>query len=241
MNVISGERFAVKLEPARAKHPRLQHECEVYITLENYNALVLDLRRPSLGDLFKLCNGKFSLKIISRIEYIHSRNFIHRDIKPENYLMGIGEHAHQVHAIDFGLSKRFRDPKSDLHIPYRQDRGLIGTARYSSINTHLGIEATRRDDLESLAYMLLYFLSGVLPWQGVEARSKEQRYDRIMTKKIITTPLDILCGNFPTEFSIFLNYTRQLCFDDKPDYLYLRNLFRSLFTRKGYQNHNVFD
>ncbi|KAJ7854455.1 kinase-like domain-containing protein [Mycena leptocephala] len=214
MNIISGERVAVKLEPATVKHPRLQYECKVYMTLED--------------------------RLISRIEYVHSRNFIHRDIKPENFLMGIGKHGHQVHVIDFGLSKKFRDPKSDFHIPYKQNKRPTGTARYSSINTHLGIEPTRRDDLESLAYMLLYFLGGVLPWQGVEAPTKKQRYDRIMMKKI-TTPLDILCGTFPTEFSIFLSYSRQLCFDDKPDYLYLRNLFCNLFVRKGYQNDYVFD
>ncbi|KAJ7929433.1 casein kinase I isoform delta [Mycena leptocephala] len=233
MNIISGERVAVKLEPATVKHPRLQYECKVYMTLEGGRGVPVVRWLGSHGDYNALlCNRKFSLKTVLlladrlvniRIEYVHSRNFIHRDIKPENFLMGIGKHGHQVHVIDFGLSKKFRDPKSDFHIPYKQNKRPTGTARYSSINTHLGIEPTRRDDLESLAYMLLYFLGGVLPWQGVEAPTKKQRYDRIMMKKI-TTPLDILCGTFPTEFSIFLSYSRQLCFDDKPDYLYLRTL-----------------
>ncbi|KAF7347425.1 Kinase-like protein [Mycena venus] len=177
---------------------------------------------------------------ISRIEYIHSRNFIHRDIKPDNFLMGIGKRGNQVNVIDFGLAKKFRDPKTHLHIPYRENKNLTGTARYTSINTHLGVEQARRDDLESLAYVLMYFLRGALPWQGLKAATKKQKYDRIMEKKM-TTPTDLLCRGFPNEFGIFLNYTRALRFDDKPDYSYLRKLFRDLFVREGYQYDYVFD
>lgn len=229
--------------------------------------MVLDLLGPSLEDLFNFCNRKFSLKTvllladqlvcrcypfsvspslthpslqISRIEYIHSRNFIHRDIKPDNFLMGIGKRGNQVNVIDFGLAKKFRDPKTHLHIPYRENKNLTGTARYTSINTHLGVEQARRDDLESLAYVLMYFLRGALPWQGLKAATKKQKYDRIMEKKM-TTPTDLLCRGFPNEFGIFLNYTRALRFDDKPDYSYLRKLFRDLFVREGYQYDYVFD
>ena len=232
----------------------------------DYNAMVIDLLGPSLEDLFNFCNRKFSLKTvllladqlvcdplishglpiltitpqISRIEYIHSRNFIHRDIKPDNFLMGIGKRGNQVNVIDFGLAKKYRDPKTHLHIPYRENKNLTGTARYTSINTHLGVEQARRDDLESLAYVLMYFLRGSLPWQGLKAATKKQKYDRIMEKKM-TTPSDLLCRGFPNEFAIFLNYTRALRFDDKPDYSYLRKLFRDLFVREGYQYDYVFD
>jgi len=229
--------------------------------------MVIDLLGPSLEDLFNFCNRKFSLKTvllladqlvrnqdsvvsqvldldvtlqISRIEYIHSRNFIHRDIKPDNFLMGIGKRGNQVNVIDFGLAKKYRDPKTHLHIPYRENKNLTGTARYTSINTHLGVEQARRDDLESLAYVLMYFLRGSLPWQGLKAATKKQKYDRIMEKKM-TTPSDLLCRGFPNEFAIFLNYTRALRFDDKPDYSYLRKLFRDLFVREGYQYDYVFD
>ncbi|KAG8906070.1 serine/threonine protein kinase [Tulasnella sp. 403] len=263
VNIISGEEVAIKLESVKAKHPQLEYEAKVYKTLAggvgvpfvrwfgtecDYNAMVLDLLGPSLEDLFNFCNRKFSLKtvllladqLISRVEYIHSRNFIHRDIKPDNFLMGIGKRGNQVNVIDFGLAKKYRDPKTHLHIPYRENKNLTGTARYTSINTHLGVEQARRDDLESLAYVLMYFLRGQLPWQGLKAATKKQKYDRIMEKKM-TTPTDLLCRGFPNEFGIFLNYCRALRFDDKPDYSYLRKLFRDLFVRESFQYDYVFD
>lgn len=177
---------------------------------------------------------------ISRIEYIHSRNFIHRDIKPDNFLMGIGKRGNQVNVIDFGLAKKYRDPKTHLHIPYRENKNLTGTARYTSINTHLGVEQSRRDDLESLGYVLMYFLRGSLPWQGLKAATKKQKYDRIMEKKM-TTPTELLCRGFPSEMAIYLNCCRSLRFDDKPDYSYLRKLFRDLFVREGFQYDYIFD
>ena len=181
----------------------------------------------------------YSLQL-TRVQTIHEKNLIYRDIKPDNFLMGIGKRGNQVNVIDFGLAKKFRDPKTHLHIPYRENKNLTGTARYTSINTHLGVEQARRDDLESLAYVLMYFLRGSLPWQGLKAATKKQKYDRIMEKKM-TTPTDLLCRGFPNEFGIFLNYCRALRFDDKPDYSYLRKLFRDLFIREGYQYDYVFD
>lgn len=176
--------------------------------------------------------------------------------------MGIGKRGNQVNVIDFGLAKKYRDPRTHLHIPYRENKNLTGTARYASINTHLGVgkfasflfifgglgseyesfvlEQSRRDDLESLGYVLMYFCRGQLPWQGLKAGTKKQKYDRIMEKKM-TTPTELLCRGFPSEFAIYLNYTRSLRFDDKPDYSYLRKLFRDLFVRDGHQYDYVFD
>lgn len=262
-NIISGEEVAIKLENTKAKHPQLEYEAKVYKALSggvgipfvrwygtecDYNAMVIDLLGPSLEDLFNYCNRKFTYKtvllladqLICRIEYIHARCFIHRDIKPDNFLMGIGRRGSQVNVIDFGLAKKYRDPRTHLHIPYRENKNLTGTARYASVNTHLGIEQLRRDDLESLGYVLIYFCRGSLPWQGLKAATKRQKYDRIMEKKM-STPNEILTKGLPSQFLDYMNYIKSLRFEDKPDYPFLRKLFRDLFKRENYRYDYVFD
>ncbi|XP_014091631.1 discs overgrown protein kinase [Bactrocera oleae] len=259
----TGEEVAIKLECIRTKHPQLHIESKFYKTMQggigipriiwcgsegDYNVMVMELLGPSLEDLFNFCSRRFSLKtvllladqMISRIDYIHSRDFIHRDIKPDNFLMGLGKKGNLVYIIDFGLAKKFRDARSLKHIPYRENKNLTGTARYASINTHLGIEQSRRDDLESLGYVLMYFNLGALPWQGLKAANKRQKYERISEKKLSTTILS-LCKGFPSEFVNYLNFCRQMHFEQRPDYCYLRKLFRNLFHRLGFTYDYVFD
>ncbi|XP_054805602.1 casein kinase 1-like protein 10 isoform X2 [Prosopis cineraria] len=263
VNVQNGEEVGVKLEPAKTKHPQLHYESKLYMLLQggtgiphlkwfgvegDYNVMVIDLLGPSLEDLFNYCNRKFSLKtvlmladqLINRVEYMHSRGFLHRDIKPDNFLMGLGRKANQVYIIDYGLAKKYRDLQTHKHIPYRENKNLTGTARYASVNTHLGVEQSRRDDLESLGYVLMYFLRGSLPWQGLKAGTKKQKYDKISEKKMLT-PIEVLCKSYPSEFTSYFHYCRSLRFDDKPDYAYLKRLFRDLFIREGYQFDYVFD
>ncbi|CAL8092492.1 unnamed protein product [Calicophoron daubneyi] len=262
-DITNGEEVAIKLECVKAKHPQLQIEAKIYKLMQggvgipslkwsgtegDYNVLVLQLLGPSLEDLYNFCGRRFKLKtvllladqIITRVEYIHSRNFIHRDIKPDNFLMGLGKRGNLVYIIDFGLAKKYRDSRSHQHIPYRENKNLTGTARYASINTHLGIEQARRDDMESLGYVLMYFLRGNLPWQGLKAGTKRQKYERISEKKM-QTPVEVLCEGCPVEMAVYLNFCRGLRFDNRPDYSYLRNLFRSLFHREGFTYDCVFD
>ncbi|GAA0154704.1 non-receptor serine/threonine protein kinase [Lithospermum erythrorhizon] len=214
----------------------------------DYNILVMDLLGPSLEDLFSFCSRKLSLKtvlmladqMINRVEFVHSKSFLHRDIKPDNFLMGLGRRANQVYIIDFGLAKKYRDSSTHQHIPYRENKNLTGTARYASMNTHLGIEQSRRDDLESLGYVLMYFLRGSLPWQGLKAGTKKQKYDKISEKKV-STSIEALCRGYPSEFASYFHYCRSLRFEDKPDYAYLKRIFRDLFIREGFQFDYVFD
>lgn len=162
---------------------------------------------------------------IQRVEYLHSKGIIHRDIKPENFLFGVGEKKATLYIIDFGLSRKYMDLKSGFHIPYRDNRSMVGTVRYVSINTHLGIEPSRRDDMESVFLILIYLLKGVLPWQGIQAKTKIEKYSKIMEKKM-SIPIEILGKGCPSAFSKSLKEVRDLKFDQQPNYRKYINLLR---------------
>lgn len=228
----------------------------------DYNVMVIDLLGPSLEDLFKMCNRSFSLKtvllltdqLLTRIQYIHYHSLVHRDIKPANFVMGTGKSAHLVNIIDFGLAKKFRDSRKAPHIPYKQDdcHG-VGTSLFAAINTHLGVESSRRDDIESLAYMLIYFLRGTLPWRKLRAPTHPPpgtpdfppydpvsvTWNLIRDAKLAAEPT--LTQDLPPEFEVFYQYARRLPFDDLPDYKGLRQLFRGLAARLGIEYDFVFD
>jgi len=253
----TSEKVAIKFEKHDARCPQLRHEYKVYRELQLctgfgkvhhfgthdcYNVMVMELLGYSLEDLFNKCGRRFSLKtvlqladqVLERVETMHNRHLIHRDIKPANFVIGY-HNTSLVHCIDFGLSKRYRHPRTLQHIPYRDGRSLTGTPRYASINNHLGIEQSRRDDLESIGYVLVYFLRGVLPWQGLKAKTASKKYKLIMEKKQSVT-ISELCQGCPMQFAEYLTYCRSLAFDSKPDMQYLRGLFRDLYIQNGFAN-----
>ncbi|EKM78588.1 hypothetical protein AGABI1DRAFT_40864 [Agaricus bisporus var. burnettii JB137-S8] len=257
--------YLPQCEPRKSDAPQLRDEFRSYRTLHGtlgvpqvhyfgqeglHNVLVIDLLGPNLEDLFDMCGRKFSIKtvcmaakqMVTRVQAVHDKSLIYRDIKPDNFLIGVtgNKNANTVHLIDFGMAKFYRDPKTKVHIPYRERKSLSGTARYMSINTHCGREQSRRDDLESLGHVFMYFLRGGLPWQGLRAATNKQKYEKIGEKKQ-STPIVELCEGFPEEFAIYMNYVRKLGFEESPDYDFLRELFTKVLKTLGEQEDGVYD
>lgn len=258
-NLLNNESVAIKFEKSNSRTPLLYIEYKFYKRLlpmpglpdiyyfgqcgGKYNALVMELLGASLEDLFNLCGRKFSLKtvcmiaiqLIERIEYVHSKQLIYRDIKPENFLIGRqSTNKHNlIHIIDFGLAKDYINQETQKHIAYTENKSLTGTARYMSINTHLGREQSRRDDLEAIGHMLVYFLRGSLPWQGLKADTLKERYRKIGEIKQQTN-VDELCGEFADQFAIYMKYVRCLEFTEEPDYKKITRNFEDLMKIKGW-------
>lgn len=261
-------KVAVKLEHQETNHPQLFNEHTAYMRMQGkegipdilwfgqegeYWCLAMPLMGPSLHDLFTFCRQRFSLKttllladqILDRIKTVHEAHTLHRDIKPANFIIGNlldPKTANTVHIIDFGLSRPYRaiEPPHK-HIPYREEVNITGTARFASVNTHLRKEQSRRDDLEAILYMLIYFVAGALPWQNMKKKHMRKRKDKhrelAMMKQTATSEMT---RNLPSEFGVALKYVRELAFDAEPDYEHLRRLFKGLYVRRGY-NKFAFD
>ena len=255
-NTITQEEIAIKVETQPNKISQLLNETKIYKLLSggigipnikyfgeenNCNVMVMDLLGKSIEELFSIRGKKFSLKtilmiadqILTRIEYQHKRGFIHRDIKPENFIIGIGKQSNQVFMIDMGLSKRYCDPITLEHIPFSDNKPLVGTARYTSLNTHSGIEQSRRDDLESVAYLLIFLIKGSLPWQSIRNSNRLEKHRSIFELKQKIS-IESLCNGIPNEFSKFLYLVRELEFDESPNYIEYKELFKNLFISEGY-------
>ena len=200
----------------------------------------MELLGKSLEDIFQQQQKKFSIKtvcmigiqMIDRLEFIHNKNIIHRDIKPDNFVLGLDNKSHIIYVLDFGLSKKYRSSRTHQHIKFSVNKKLTGTARYASINALKGCEQSRRDDLEAIGYVLMYFLRSSLPWQGLHVHKGEDRYKKILTKKRGTSAEE-LCKGFPSEFAEYINYTRNLEFEADPDYKFLRGLLLSVLEKEN--------
>ena len=189
----------------------------------------MELLGKSLEDIFQSLEKKFTLKtvcmigiqMLDRLEFVHSKNIIHRDIKPDNFVLGLDNKNHIIYLLDFGLSKKFRSSRTHQHIKFSVNKKLTGTC-----------EQSRRDDLEAIGYVLMYFLRSSLPWQGLHVNKGEDRYKKILQKKKGTSAED-LCKGFPKEFVEYINYTRNLEFEADPDYKFLRGLLTTVLEKQN--------
>ena len=204
---------------------------------ENYEIMVTPLLGKDLGAYLKLLK-RFPLKkilnltvgILKILEQVHKKGFIHRDLKPENIMMGRGNDSNTVYLIDFGISKSILDMKGE-HIPYREGKPFIGTCRYASLSAHEGRELGRKDDLESLGYVILYLMQGSLPWQAIRAPDKERIKGVGKMKK--DTPFEILCKDLPIEFITYFRYVRSIKFTELPNYKLIYDIFNNIAEREN--------
>lgn len=245
-----GNYYASKVE-LRSESSRLIEEYKIYRSLNKrgfkvglphiynlvqtpkFNMMMMELLGPSLDSLLNKYNKKFTLEtvlslginIVTLLERLHNSGFIHRDIKPNNFLIGYGKKCDRIYMTDLGLSKQY--VRNGKHIDYTTNRSLIGTLRYASLNMHMGIEPSRRDDLESVGYMLIYCLKGTLPWQGLKKKHGENQVELIGNTKLVTS-VDKLCEGLHENFKKYIQLCRNLKFEEKPNYDALRDCFNEI-------------
>ena len=259
--VYKGEYYALKFESIEKEANLLENEAiimnylkgphipyiKLYGSTSQYNILVMQLLGKSLENIFEE-KKKFSLKtvgmigfqFVSILEYIHNKHILHRDIKPDNFVMGLNNLSQYVYLLDFGLAKKYRSSRTHKQLPLINRKKLTGTARYASINALKGFEHSRRDDLEAAGYVLVYFRKGKLPWQGLPAKNKEERYRKILRKKMEISPKD-LCKDLPPEFEKYIDYTRNLEYLEEPNYDMLKDLFNIMLKKGHYKFDYIYD
>jgi serine/threonine protein kinase len=261
-DIFDNSSVAIKLEHNSVKFPQLLFEAKLLKSIPStgipvmhwfgiageYNAMVMDLLGQNLEDLYTYCAKNFTLKtiimiiiqMIERLKHVHDNHYIHRDIKPENFLIGKDNTEKTIYLIDFGLAKRYRDEYTQIHIPLKENRNLTGTARYASCNAHNGLEQSRRDDMESIAYVILYFFRKKLPWQGLKCKDKNEKHAKIKELKMSMTPEKLFEG-IPKEFAEYLTMVKKLGFEDEPAYKTYIQMFNKLFKAKEFEMDYIYD
>ena len=259
-NVLDGTKVAIKFEKKNSKENLLIVESNYLSLLKgfgvpeiksfgyhgNFYVLVEELLGSNLMQI-KRAIQKFTIKeismiaiqIIDRIEFVHSKNIIHRDIKPENFVFGLNNDS-TLYIIDFGISRKYRSERK--HLKFQMLGKLFGTVRYASYNASRGIEQSRRDDLESIGYMLIYLSTGNLPWQGVNLKDKNisKKYvEMLLLKKYLS--YEVLCKGLPNEFISYVKYCRNLKFEEEPDYEFLKNLLKKVMSDNEFKLDYIYD
>lgn len=260
-NMNNEEKVAIKISEMNS-NILLKNEARIYNALTNidgvpvirsygmtgkYSYLVMDLLGKSLEYYKEQCGGKLSLKcvlligikLLERIKTIHQSGIIHRDIKPENILFGIDDES-KLFLIDFGLSKTYIDTRSN-HIEITNENSILGTKDFISLNIHNGLTPSRRDDLESVGYLLIYLLNGNLPWQDINIIDTDERNKQIRDIKTMKSLWMLLNDDIPGELIIFILYCRKLEFTQDPDYNYLKILLTNLYKLQGFPVDNKYD
>ena len=257
----NGENYAIKMEHKTKEQGLLELEATIMSYLKgpnipyiksygysgDFNVLVMQLLDKSLEDLINKYStfssktvAMLGYQMVNILQYIHDRHIIHRDIKPDNFVMGAKEDNAKLYILDFGLAKKYRSSRTLIQYPYIKKKKLTGTARYASIHALEAYEQSRRDDLESVGYVLMYFLRGNLPWQGLKVRSKEDRYKKILEKKRETSS-EYLCKDFPIQFFEYVDYTRKLEYEENPNYDLLKQKFKDVLKEINEEMDYIYD
>jgi casein kinase 1 len=265
LNRTDSRRYAAKFEDVKSNHQELYVEHKIlqrihkdegvvgiphifyYGVSDNRNMLVSELLGESLDKKMKDNGNKFTLKtvimvidqMIKRLELLHSHRIIHRDLKPGNMAVGLGSNSQTIYLLDFGKSKKFMD-SNDVHIQMKTNKLAVGNVRYTSLNSDKGIEQSRRDDLETLFYIALYFLKSKLPWQGIKAANICEKFRSIRNAKAKIPP-QMLCAGLPPEFEKWITYVRGMKFEQAPDYSFLKGLIKSMMTENKFIMDYMYD
>ena len=260
INTHTKEKIAIKIEKRKTINKYLESECFILFSLKGlgipkvlsfghnkeYDILIMPLLGKSLQNLYISKNMNFEFKdiclmgiqIIERIQWVHSQKIIHRDIKPDNFLIGLND-PNVIYLIDFGLSKKYRSSQTGKHIKFTEVKKFTGTIRYASVNSLRLRQQSRRDDLESIGYMLIYFIKGSLPWMGIKVTNKKEQYLKLSQIKKNIKP-EKLCENLPVELLDYVKYVKNLHFEENPDYTYLKYLFEKMLKKQGFDEDNIY-